>query len=119
MSDPIIVTAPDSDLPVVSRRNLRHLITRRRNERIAELRDDRWPLTIYCHVDTQRELIVDGDPTEAHTITDIEGKEFMGIPLVGTYTDDAGVGPGQFAVVWPTTPPPPMASVEEEVLGDG
>jgi hypothetical protein len=80
----------------VSRRAVRHELIRRRNERIAELRDDRWPLMLYMHPRTLDELLMDPDPAEASVI-DFEGREFMRIPLVG----DPALEPGVFRLQWP------------------
>ncbi len=81
---------------LVSRRNLRHLLTRRRNERIsARQTDNGWPVTVYAHPDTISELSVDNDPEEAHTM-DFEGKLFMQSPLIG----DPSLERGVFVIEW-------------------
>jgi len=86
----------------VSRRAVRHLVLRRRNERVAADRDDRWPVLISVHPDTREELLIDSDPDELRTI-DFEGHEFMGIPLQG----DPSVEPGQIVLRWPAGAPDP------------
>jgi len=81
----------------VTRSNVRHLLVRRRNERIAlggPTFDD-WPLAIHMHSETLEDLLLDGDGTEAHTI-DFEGREFMNIPIV----EDDSLEPGEFALRW-------------------
>lgn len=80
----------------VTRKNLRHLLLRRRNERIAETRDDQWPTVIYLHPETHAELLTDGDPHEQQTM-DFVGGTFMRIPLV----EDTRVAAGDFIVDWP------------------
>ena len=81
---------------VLSRKALRHMLVRRRNERIAELRDDRWPLRLVMAPETLEELLVDSDPLEQRTL-DFEGWEFAGIPL----STRAGMERGLVAVDWP------------------
>lgn len=81
---------------LVSRRNLRHLLTRRRNERIsARVTDDGWPVAIYMHPDTASELALDSDPEEEHTL-DFEGKVFMETPIV----QDPSLERGVFVIQW-------------------
>lgn len=83
----------------VTRRALRHVITRRRNERIAELRDEAWPLYLVMHPDTRSEILIDDDPDEQRTI-DFEGKAFMSIPII----TDPSVELGLFELQWPEAP---------------
>jgi len=97
---------------LVSRRNLRHLIMRRRNERIAELRDDRFPVEILMHRETLEDLRADGDPDEYATL-DFEGTVFMGIAVQAQYTEDGGPGPGEFVVAWPPPLEVPVAASDE------
>jgi hypothetical protein len=90
------VTGGPDTRELVSRRALRHLILRRRNERIAAQRDDQWPVTIYCHPETHADLLTDGDPLEQMTM-DFLGGTFMRIPLL----EDQRLAPGEFVVDWP------------------
>lgn len=83
-------------MELVSRRAVRHELIRRRNERIAAVRDDRWPVAIYLHPETRAEVLMDGDPAEA-SVVDFEGKEFMRIPLITDESLDRGV----FRLQWP------------------
>lgn len=83
----------------VSRKALRHLIMRRRNERIvADQRAVEMPAVIHLHPDTRDEILMDNDPNEMFTV-DFEGREFLGIPLQG----DPALERGVFVVVWPTS----------------
>lgn len=81
---------------VLSRKTVRHQLIRARNARIAEHRDDRWPMQLHMSTETLSELLLDGDPDEQHTL-DFEGFEFMGIPI----EYDARLDPGVVAIVWP------------------
>lgn len=66
---------------MASRRELRHLIIRRRNDRIASDRDDRLPVRLWMHPDTLSDLLTDDDAAE-RWVLDFEGREFMGVPVV-------------------------------------
>lgn len=82
--------------PYVTRANVRHLVVRRRNERIsADPRADDWPTAIHMHPETLADLLLDGDGREANTV-DFEGREFMGFPIV----EDGSLEPGEFALRW-------------------
>lgn len=81
---------------VLSRRTVRHLLLRRRNERVAQLRDDRMPRRVSMNLRTLEELLTDSDPAEQWTL-DFEGMEFMGIPVVVDPSLEVGV----VAVDWP------------------
>lgn len=65
----------------VSRRELRHALMRRRNERIAADRHaDGMPVVLRMHPDTAWALLADPDPNERFTVDD-EGRTFLGIPI--------------------------------------
>lgn len=83
-------------MDLLTRRNVRHELIRRRNERIVADRDDRWPLAIFMHPETVHEVLMDADPAEAHTL-DFEGKFFMNVPLIG----DERLAPGEVRLQWP------------------
>jgi hypothetical protein len=81
----------------VSRRALRHLLLRRRNERIAA--DPRAAVAVRLlrmHPDTWDDLRLDPDPLEADTV-DFEGRTFCGVPVVG----DLSLAAGVIEVDWP------------------
>ncbi len=83
--------------PLVTRKNVRHLIVRRRNERIAiggPTFDD-WPTAIHVHYDTLDDLLLDPDGQE-HSTIDFEGSQFMRIPLI----TDPSLEPGEIALRW-------------------
>lgn len=83
--------------PLVTRKNVRHLLVRRRNERIAvggPTFDD-WPTAMHVHPETLEDLLLDPDGQERNTI-DFEGREFMRIPIV----QDPSLEPGEFALRW-------------------
>lgn len=84
------------DDDVLSRKTVRHLLLRRRNERIATARDDRMPSRLVMSHDTLAELLADSDPAEAWTL-DFEGFEFMGVPI-GV---DHSLASGIVQVDWP------------------
>jgi hypothetical protein len=83
--------------PLVTRKNVRHLIVRRRNERIAAGGPDfdDWPVAIHMHPETRDDLLMDRDGHEQHTM-DFEGSTFLRIPVV---VDDT-LAPGEFALRW-------------------
>jgi hypothetical protein len=97
MDEPIVIgpAAPPLEL---SRAAVRHLIVRRRNERIRETRNESWPRLIRLHPDSLTELLVDSDPAEAHTL-DFEGLQFMNIPV----QTDPELELGVVAVDWPAS----------------
>jgi hypothetical protein len=65
-----------------TRRELRHMLMRRRNERIAADRDAAgMPRLLRMHDDTLTDLLLDPDPNETFTV-DFEGKAFLGIPVL-------------------------------------
>ena len=75
----------------VSRRALRHLLLRRRNERIAA--DPQAAVAVRLlrmHPDTWDDLRLDPDPSERDTI-DFEGRTFCGVPVAEDLSLAAGV----------------------------
>lgn len=92
---------------MLTRKALRNLLLRRRNERIAESRDDRSPVLLRMHPATCAELELDGDPEEFETMrVNAEFTEFAGIPIV----QDPSLSFGQVEVDWPmveVSPVPP------------
>jgi hypothetical protein len=96
---------------LLTRRNLRHHVMRRRNARIAETRDQAMPLALRMNPDTLTELLLDGDPAEQHTL-DFEGREFIGIPVL----TDPAMGYGDIAIDWPPLPDraPPLPPVDAD-----
>lgn len=80
-----------------ARRELRHALMRRRNERIAaDQHADGMPVALVMAPTTREELLLDNDPAEAFAI-DFEGREFLGIPLLEVDTLEHGV----VEVRWP------------------
>jgi hypothetical protein len=87
----------EPDPTVLTRRNLRHALMRRRNERIAAAgpRYDEPPAELFLSPATREDLLKDGDPDEAKTI-DFLGEMFCGVPLI----EDGRLAKGQFVVRW-------------------
>lgn len=107
-----------ADSSTLSRRSLRHLLMRRRNERIRELRDERVPVVIVMGPETLDQLEIDGDPEEAWTLESAtvagEVYRFCSIPVLVDTQLEVGI----FEVRWPSdevpsdVPPVDVASVE-------
>ena len=81
----------------LSRRAVRHELVRRRNERIADTRDDRWPVAMFMHQDSLDELLIDSDPGGEVPLMDFEGKTFMGVPVI----TDSQLAHGEVRLQWP------------------
>jgi hypothetical protein len=76
---------------VISRRVLRHMLMRRRNERIAADRDaDGMPSSLRMGQESLDALLVDNDPGEQFAM-DWLGKEFLRIPILVDPRLQAGV----------------------------
>ncbi len=81
----------------LSRKELRHMLLRRRNERVmADRHALGLPTLLVMHPHTAEELRLDNDPDERFTL-DFEGREFMGIPIL----EDARVKLWRVEVRWP------------------
>lgn len=83
-------------MDLLTRKAVRHALLRAHHARVAEDRDERWPLALHMHPDTLSELLVDGDPTEQWTL-DFEGMQFCNVPI----TTDPRLTPGEVAIQWP------------------
>lgn len=81
----------------VSRRELRHMILRRRNERVVANRHAAlMPTVLRMHPETRYALLRDDDPNERWAL-DFEGDEFLGIPIF----TDASLELWTVDVTWP------------------
>lgn len=67
---------------ILTRKHLRHVLQRTRNERIAELgpTEPGQPEALIMSGITHGDLLLDDDPLERDTL-DFEGFEFMGVPI--------------------------------------
>lgn len=88
----------------LSRRELRHAVTRARNARIAELRDDRMPLRLELHPLTWEDVLLDSDPAETEAVPWAPGSDrtFYGIHVLPTQM----VQVGEVDILWPPDPQP-------------